>query len=249
MRKLNLKKIIAMGLITTSILAVSSTGASASWKKDGTGWWYQNDNGTWYYFKGDGSMVTGNVIIGTTMNSFSSTGAWLGTTTNSNTSSTASALSAMDKVNYNRSNNYEFTDKEYLLSDSEFTKDFAIQMANKYANLVSLDGSLHGTLTFGGYNGYPAVDSAKDVTFETNEGVKHYKAWLVGVVNTPSGRYSGFFEILNNGYLQYDENGITPHFVKDSSFNARTFDKNNNTFDLPQFQSYMSNTLSIEEQQ
>ena len=165
MRKLNLKKIIAMGLITTSILAVSSTGASASWKKDGTGWWYQNDNGTWYYFKGDGSMVTGNVIIGTTMNSFSSTGAWLGTTTNSNTSSTASALSAMDKVNYNRSNNYEFTDKEYLLSDSEFTKDFAIQMANKYANLVSLDGSLHGTLTFGGYNGYPAVDSAKDVTF------------------------------------------------------------------------------------
>lgn len=69
MKKLNLKKIIVMGLITTSILGVTSIGASAEWKQDGTGYWYSNGssyakgwskiNGWWYYFDNNGYMKTG----------------------------------------------------------------------------------------------------------------------------------------------------------------------------------------------
>lgn len=50
MKKTNLKKIIAMGLITTSILGGNLIGASAvyklseNWKHDSTGWWYTEGN-------------------------------------------------------------------------------------------------------------------------------------------------------------------------------------------------------------
>lgn len=70
MKKLNIKKIITMGLITTSILGVTSIGASAEWKQNNTGWWYSKANGgyasgwekisnSWYYFDGSGYMKEG----------------------------------------------------------------------------------------------------------------------------------------------------------------------------------------------
>lgn len=48
-----------------------AAGNGAGWKQDGTGWWYQNDDGTytvnnwqniggqWYYFNEKGYMATG----------------------------------------------------------------------------------------------------------------------------------------------------------------------------------------------
>ena len=44
MKKLNIKKIITMGLITTSILARASIGASAEWREDSTGIYFKSDN-------------------------------------------------------------------------------------------------------------------------------------------------------------------------------------------------------------
>lgn len=44
MKKLNLKKIITMGLITTSILAVVPVGANAEWREDSTGIYFKADN-------------------------------------------------------------------------------------------------------------------------------------------------------------------------------------------------------------
>lgn len=69
MRKLNLKKIITMGLIATSILAVVPVGASAEWRQSNNGWWYAEGNsyskgwrnigGSSYYFDNNGYMKTG----------------------------------------------------------------------------------------------------------------------------------------------------------------------------------------------
>ncbi len=69
MRKINLKKIITMGLITTSILAVAPVGASAEWRQSNNGWWYAEGNsysrgwknigGSWYYFDNNGYMKAG----------------------------------------------------------------------------------------------------------------------------------------------------------------------------------------------
>lgn len=80
MRKLNLKKIITMGLITTSILAVVPVGVSATWREDSKGIYYDianvsaldpsqdsgnrckgwlNDYPLWFYFDSEGYMKKG----------------------------------------------------------------------------------------------------------------------------------------------------------------------------------------------
>lgn len=70
MKKLNLKKIITMGLITTSILAIVPVGASAEWRQSNNSWWYTKANGgyatgwekigdSWYYFDNTGYMKEG----------------------------------------------------------------------------------------------------------------------------------------------------------------------------------------------
>jgi FOG: Glucan-binding domain (YG repeat) len=80
MKKLNLKKIIIMGLITTSILAVVPVGASATWREDSKGIYYDitdvssldpsqdsgnrykgwlNDYPLWFYFDSEGYMKKG----------------------------------------------------------------------------------------------------------------------------------------------------------------------------------------------
>lgn len=69
MRKINLRKIIAMGLITTSILTVAPVVAHAEWRQSNNGWWFAEGNsysrgwknigGSWYYFDNNGYMKTG----------------------------------------------------------------------------------------------------------------------------------------------------------------------------------------------
>lgn len=65
------KKVIAAALIIGVTLSASIPAYAAQWKQDGTGWWYERDNGTypaggwemisgnWYYFNGSGYMQTG----------------------------------------------------------------------------------------------------------------------------------------------------------------------------------------------
>lgn len=69
MKKQYLKRLVAIGLISTSVLAVAPIKAFAAWKQDNVGWWYtegneyatgwRSINGEWYYFDGNGYMKTG----------------------------------------------------------------------------------------------------------------------------------------------------------------------------------------------
>jgi len=69
MKKQNLKRIVTLGLIAVSILAITPTKASATWKQEGMYWLYEDGqknvigwdkiNGNWYYFDSDGRMKTG----------------------------------------------------------------------------------------------------------------------------------------------------------------------------------------------
>ncbi len=70
MKKQNLKRIITIGLIATSLITVAPIKANAEWKKDSTGWWYTEGNsyvkddwkqinGKWYHFDWQGYMETG----------------------------------------------------------------------------------------------------------------------------------------------------------------------------------------------
>ncbi|BCZ46016.1 hypothetical protein psyc5s11_20830 [Clostridium gelidum] len=88
--KLKLTKVIASTLVVASILALNPIGASASWKQNGTGWWYTEGSsystgwkeidGNWYYFYSDGYMAKDKTIDGYYLNA---SGAWISTQTQS----------------------------------------------------------------------------------------------------------------------------------------------------------------------
>lgn len=66
MIKKHLKKVIAIGIITTLVLALNSIGASASWRKNIDNTWsydnaieWKNIDGLWYYFNSNSVMQTG----------------------------------------------------------------------------------------------------------------------------------------------------------------------------------------------
>lgn len=69
MKKKLMKKIMISTIITITTMNMLSIGASASWKKDGHGWWnskgnnysvgWENIGNKWFYFNTDGYMKTG----------------------------------------------------------------------------------------------------------------------------------------------------------------------------------------------
>ena len=83
MKKIFIKKIMCIGLLTVGLLGFGSIGASAEWRQDSVEWWYSEGNsydtgwqyidGNWYYFYSDGYMAKsqfiGNYYLG-------SDGAW-----------------------------------------------------------------------------------------------------------------------------------------------------------------------------
>lgn len=88
MRKNNIKKVIAIALISTAIVGVFSTGVSAAWKRDNSGWWYaegnswatgwRNIDGNWYYFSPrNGYMYSQTTVNGCYLNE---NGTWVNDT-------------------------------------------------------------------------------------------------------------------------------------------------------------------------
>ena len=74
MKNKTIKKTLAIGmsvLMLASTFTLVSVQAAGGWKQNKTGWWWEEDNGsyptnswkqiggTWYYFDGNGYMVTG----------------------------------------------------------------------------------------------------------------------------------------------------------------------------------------------
>lgn len=80
MKKKNLSKLIALGLLSLSLASISPKEVdAASWVKDRNGWWYSEGNswatgwryinGSWYYFNSQGYMAHDTVIDGYYVNS------------------------------------------------------------------------------------------------------------------------------------------------------------------------------------
>lgn len=97
MKKLKLTKIIASSLIAVSLFVLNPIGASAEWRQNDTGWWYEEGSsyatgwelidGKYYYFSDNGYMLHDTYVDGYELGS---DGAWvvstprISTTTNSN---------------------------------------------------------------------------------------------------------------------------------------------------------------------
>ena len=78
MKKQTIAAALAAALVGSAFLGTGMQTEAAQWVQDGTGWWYQEDNGSypagtwsyindaWYYFDGSGYMLTGWQWIGGT---------------------------------------------------------------------------------------------------------------------------------------------------------------------------------------
>lgn len=105
-----LRKVIVLGTITISVLALNPTGVNAEWKQDSTGWWYTEGTscsvgwkeiyGKWYYFGQDGYMVHDTTIDGYTLGS---DGAWVqsNTSTSDNTNKNIDSFDISVNLKYN----------------------------------------------------------------------------------------------------------------------------------------------------
>lgn len=230
MKKLNLKKIITMGLITTSILGVTSIGASANyklsenWKHDSIGWWYVQGNsydrgwnkidGYWYYFNTDGYMKTGWLQEG---------GKWYYLGGNGQM---AIGASLIDGQMSNFDNNgvwIGYATQGIFDKGATIISNFTLEQAIQKAKLNTSDffGSTNYEITSGGYNGYPVENKihVKD------NGDKLYTYRTLGVIDKTTGEYLGYMDVYEFGsYIEYySTGGLT--FSDEPSFNEETFDK------------------------
>lgn len=139
MKKENLKGIIIIGLIVTSIFTIIPIRASAEWKQDSNGWWnteedswsvgWKEISGEWYYFDNNGYMKTGwiqhdnkwyylhndgSMAKNTTIEGYvlDSNGAWIQTTQNSSSTSKENNANNSNVV----SNNTKASDSNNLIS-------------------------------------------------------------------------------------------------------------------------------------
>lgn len=80
MIKNNLKKIISVGLLVATFMAVNPMCANAEWRNSGEEWWYAEGDsyikncwkeidGKWYYFDYDGYILRNTIIDGYYLNS------------------------------------------------------------------------------------------------------------------------------------------------------------------------------------
>lgn len=233
MKKLNLRKIIAIRLITTSLvggsLLTESIGASAdelrdtgTWKYDSTGFWYQKQDGsypkgwykvvnTWYYFDTTtGYMKTGWIKDNDNWYYFTNQGMVSGIMFLDN------KLSQFDGNGVWKG--YVLDSNQRTISDSNdnFTAEVAKQIvqSNAMSNIE---------VTNGGYNGLPIEDKI----YTVNNGTEDVPYRIVGGIDKTTGNFWGVFRVFKNGIAEEYPRGNNLILSLDgNSINLRTFDRN-----------------------
>ncbi|MDR3596443.1 cell wall-binding protein [Clostridium sp.] len=223
MKKLNLKKIIVMGLITTSILGVTSVGASAEWKKDSYGWWYSkgssystgwdNIGGKWYYFDGSGYMKTGWF--------HDNNGSWYYFNIDGSMVTTTDIIGS-DMVLFGSDGVWLGYAKSSTTDtpDTSYTFDMAKAIVNKNVGFP-IGECMEYDVTQGGYNGRPKED--KVYTLEI--GGKYYSYRIVGAIDKHTGEYVGSAYVFESGYIM--DMGSNVLLGTQTKFDETTFDISN----------------------
>jgi hypothetical protein len=101
MIKSKLRKVMASSLIAISLMVLSPIGASAEWRQNRTGWWYEEGdsyatgwkliNGKYYYFSTNGYMLHDTYVEGYQLGS---DGAWVVSTPRISTTTTTNSSTA-----------------------------------------------------------------------------------------------------------------------------------------------------------
>lgn len=215
MKKLNLKKIIVMGLITTSILGVTSIGASAEWKQDGTGYWYSNGssyakgwnkiNGWWYYFDNNGYMKTGWLYDNGSWYYLKKDGSMVASLYTQVPIEGRNSIFAPDgkwmgykedKTSTTTNNTASNNTTQTISNNDEFTRDEAIDLVLQYHQYNN--SGIRIGLT-GGAKNFKIDTLAEDTIREDDKG----KYWLFGMINSDDrSSYLGTLKVYADGTFQ-----------------------------------------------
>ena len=171
-----LTKVVALVIITISVMTFNSVGASAAWEQNSKGWWYSEGNswitgwklidGNWYYFYSDGYMAKDKIVDGCYLNS---SGAW------------SNSIKAKD--------NSKATSIDNLKNVENF-KSGALEHI--------LEGQINATGKAVGFH-YECMSTAKGKIIQGTEsepnkfGVYTAKVEVSGVPKAENGGYSSFF--------------------------------------------------------
>jgi hypothetical protein len=131
----SIKRAFGLIIVTTTILGVFTIGASAEWRQDNNGWWYEEESryatgwrdidGKWYYFNSDGYMAKDTTIDGYTLGS---DGAWVitpptvSTTTNQNNVSIDTTTTNTNVANSNNNESRTIVSVFYNLDTLQVTR-------------------------------------------------------------------------------------------------------------------------------
>ena len=175
-----------MGLLMASALSLATASAAfaGQWVKDGRGWWYQRDNGTypvsewmqdidgkWYYFGGDGYILANTVTPDG--NRVDQSGAWI-------PNGSGAASNTDNGIAYLKNSN-----SEYLIDDVQYVGDAGdsykmrcdlYQLPQISPSLVS--GKRAGTVFSIGSESYRITDAYGSYggcdAVRVRDGVSHY---------------------------------------------------------------------------
>lgn len=114
----SIKRILSIGLISSSIMLLNPLGANAEWKQDNHGWWNTEGNSwsigwrqldsKWYYFGQDGYMAHDTIIDNYKIDN---NGVWIQNTSNTTNTSTENTTTSNSNNMTNLTNNTDNSSK------------------------------------------------------------------------------------------------------------------------------------------
>lgn len=205
------KKVIALGIIATSVIAINPIGASAAWKQDNSGWWYTEGDlwatgwkkidGKWYYFYQNGYMAKSTQIDGYKIDS---EGVADNTPVNYQNPSFQWRINNEGKED--SSNDYSYIENGNVIGEMVYKNNYLYYKENGqyYNGWKRLGGS-------NGFNWYYMEDGKRSIGWKSIDGNWYYFSDLTSDSDTKvdalKGKMVNTYLLTSGKGYQFDDNG------------------------------------------
>jgi hypothetical protein len=215
----SIKRLIVIGVLSSSVCILPTTGVKAEWRSDSKGWWYsqgnswatgwlQDSDGKWYYFNQDGYMAHDTTIDG--KYNVDNNGVWIQNTTVNTTSN-------------NNSNNINSVTNNINNGQIINNNNTNVYINNTTTNNVSSSSNNENTendKTYDGTDGFKKIGNDKYVYYEDGVMLENtWKKFKEGYRHFNKDGYMDFSKTIDG--LAINENGLYP--IKNKYENSKKY--------------------------